>query len=474
MARMAFVQNIAFEYLGVMYISALLKSRGHVVEMFIVGADEGRTLAELAAFRPDLVGFSCTTGMHSWSLSFAAKVKEKIPARVIFGGAHPTYFPEIIDEPQVDIVCRSEGEQAVLELVEKIDRGLALDDTLNCWFKVEGAIVRNEQRPLLENLDELPFPDRDLYIGKYPYLQRGQYSFLGGRGCPFACTFCFNHALLKLYRGKGKLFRCRSVDNLLAEIKEVAGRYKLKTVYMQDDTFIINKKWVAEFAHRYKNEVGLPFVCLIRADLADEEVIEQLAAAGCRNVFFGVETGSEELRNTLLKKKVTDAEIREVAQLLKKHGIKFRTYNMLGLPGESLADAFRTVELNAEIGTDYPWCSLFHPFPGTELAEYAQEHGFLEATVETAQPSFFKESIVKSPHKRELLNLQKLFFYGVKFPWIMPVLKRLIRLRPNIFFDLAFLAAYGWCYWRSENLSLIEMLSVGMRNVRGFFFAKAR
>lgn len=471
---MAFVQQMAVEYLGVMYISALVKSRGHRVEVFIVGRDEEQALAELAAFKPDLVGFSCTTGAHRWALAFAAKVKAQLAAPVIFGGAHATYFPEVIGEAAVDIVCRSEGEEVVLELLEKIEQGVELVDTLSCWFKVAGAIVRNEQRPLLANLDALPFPDRELYRGKYPYLQRAQHSFLGGRGCPYACTFCFNHALLKLYRGKGKLFRCRSVDNLLAEIKEVVGKYKLKTVYMQDDTFIIDKNWVGEFADKYKREVALPFICLIRADLADEAVIKQLAGAGCKHVFFGVETGSEELRNSLLKKKVSDAEIRAVAALLKRYGIKFRTYNMLGLPGESLADAFRTVAINAEIGTDYPWCSLFYPFPGTELAAHAQAHGLVESAVDSAQPSFFKESIVKSPHKRELLNLQKLFFYGVKFPWLMPVLKRLIRLRPNIFFDLAFLVGYGWCYWRSENLSLREMLSVGIRNVGAFFFAKER
>ncbi|MDO8446183.1 MAG: radical SAM protein [Deltaproteobacteria bacterium] len=472
MARVAFVQNMAFEYLGVMYISAMLKKHGHKVEMFIVGKNEEKTIEEISSFKPDLVGFPCTTGVHRWALKFAGKMKLRVPCKVIFGGAHATYFPEVINDPQVDIICRSEGEYAALEIADKIDRGSDISDTLNCWVKVNGLVVKNDQRPLVENLDELPFPDRELYIGKYPYLKRSQKAFIGGRGCPFDCTFCFNHALIKLYKGKGKVVRYRSVDNLIAEIKEVRDRYGLRTVYMQDDTFILNKKWVAEFAEKYKREVGLPFVCLIRADLADEEMIKKLAEAGCKNVFFGVEAGSEDLRNSLLKKKVTDEEIRSVAALLKKYGMKFRTYNMLGLPGETLEDAFRTVTINAEIGTDYPWCALFHPFPGTELAEYAKEKGLLDASVDTANPSFFKDSIIKSEHKRELVNLQKLFFYGVKFPRSMPLIKRLIRLRPNIFFDLAFLASYAWCYLLSENLTLREMLSVGFRNVKGFFFSK--
>jgi radical SAM superfamily enzyme YgiQ (UPF0313 family) len=463
---------MAFEYLGVMYISSILKKHGHMVEMFIVTNNEEKAIEEIISLEPDLVGFPCMTGVHRWALSFAGKLKKRTPCRVIFGGAHPTYFPDVINEPEIDIVCRSEGEYPTLEIANKIDKGLDFSDTMNCWFKSNGKIIKNELRPLIQNLDELPFPDRELYIKKYPYLKRSQRVFIGGRGCPFDCAFCFNHALTKLYKNKGNIVRYRSVDNVIAEINEVKNKHGLKTVYMQDDTFILNKKWVAEFAEKYKRKVGLPFICLIRADMADEEIIKKLSEAGCKNVFFGVETGSEDLRNSLLKKKVSDEEIRYIAALLKKYGMNFRTYNMLGLPGETLEDAFKTVSINAKIGTDYPWCALFHPFPGTELAEYAKEKGLLGASVDTANPSFFKDSIIKSEHKRELVNLQKLFFYGVKFPGSMPLIKRLIRLRPNIIFDLAFLASYGWCYLFSENLTIREMVSVGVRNVKGFFFSK--
>lgn len=473
MARFAFIQNLTFEYLGPMCISALLKKHDHDVRAFIVSDDEDKVLKELVAFRPDLIGFPATTGMHRWALGFARKIKEAgLPGKVVFGGPHATYFPEVIKEPQVDIICRGEGEHAVLELADKIDAGQDFTDTLSCWFKLDGRIIENEQRRLVEDLDELPFPDRELYISKYPHLKRSQKAFMGGRGCPFDCTFCFNHAFVKLYKGKGRILRHRSVDNLLAEIKEVRDRYGLKTVYMQDDTLVLNKKWIMEFAEKYKNEIGLPFVCLIRADLVDEEMAKKLKDAGCKNAFFGIETGSEDLRNLLLKKKITDEEVRNTARLLKKYRIRFRTYNMLGLPGETLEDAFKTVRLNAEIRTDYPWCALFHPFPGTELAEYARGLGLLDASEDAAAPSFFKDSILKSDYKMELVNLQKLFFYGVKFPSLIPLIKRLIKFNPNIVFEIAFLAGYAWCYLGSENITLTEMFSVGIRNVRKFFFSK--
>lgn len=470
MARIAFVQNITFEYLGLMHIAAVLKKFGHTVEAFIVEENEEKFVQEIISFKPDLIGFPVTTGVHRWALRFAHKIKKKCMAKIIFGGPHATYFPEIIHEPPVDIVCRGEGEDAVLEISDRIDKNEDITHTRSCWFKKDGTVIRNEQWPLVDELDKLPFPDRDLYIQKYPNLKRSQKAFMGGRGCPFTCTFCFNHAFVKLYKGRGKIVRHRSVDNLIAEIAEVKARYGVKTVYMQDDTLILNKKWIAEFAEKYSKKIRLPFVCLLRADMVDEETIRKLKTAGCKNAFFGVESGSEELRNALLKKKVTNQQIRFAAALLKKHGIRFRTYNMLGLPGESLNDAFKTVRLNAEIKTDYPWCSIFQPFPGTKIAEYAEAKELLETPIDAVAPSFFNDSVVKSDYKHQLANLQKLFYYGVKFPMIMPLIKKLIRIRPNIFFDVAFLASYGWCFLRSENLTIGEMASVGIRNVKGFFF----
>jgi radical SAM superfamily enzyme YgiQ (UPF0313 family) len=241
---------------------------------------------------------------------------------------------------------------------------------------------------------------------------------------------------------------------------------------MIDDTFTLNKKWVLNFCEKYQEEIRLPFACQVRADLVDEETIRRLSEAGCNNVFFGVEVGSETRRNSLLKKQITNADIKRVAKLLKKYHIKFRTYNMLGLPGETLTEAFKTIDLNAEIGTDYPWCSLFHPFPGTELAEYAKKENLLETSIDDASPSFFKNSIIKSEYRNEIVNLQKLFFYGVKFPWITPLIKRLICLRPNIFFELAFLLGYSWCYIRSEKLTLGEVALIGKKNLPNFFFNK--
>ena len=477
MAKIAFVQNLHFEYLGVMYISSMLKQNGHQVEMFIPKGSKRLEsfIKEISDFKPDLVGFPCTTGTHKWALKFAVILKHKLSTRTIFGGPHPTYFPEIIYEPPVDIICRGEGEYPLLDLASKIDRDEDITSTLSCWFKENGRIIKNDQRPLVEDLNQLPFPDRELYTSKYPYFRRSQKVFIASRGCPFNCAFCFNHQYKKLYEGKGKFVRHRSVENLIQEIKEVRDRDKaLRTVYMQDDNFILNKEWVKEFADQYAREINLPFICLIRADLVDEPTIMKLSEANCKNVFFGIETGSERLRNSLLQKGITDEQILYTAHILRKCGIKFRTYNMLGLPGETMEEAYKTVEINMKIKTNYPWCALFYPFPATTLGDYAEKHHLLESPADNSPPSFFKTSTLKSAHKNEFINLQKLFFYGVKFPRLMPAIKRIIKWKPNILFEILFLIGYAWSYMRSENLKLREVWSIGVRNLTRFFFGVER
>lgn len=471
MAKVAFIQKTSYEYFGVLYIATLLKEKGHKVEIFLGSGDE-KIIKEIAEFQPDVAGFSCTTGIHRWCLEVARKLKEKIKILTVFGGPHPTFFPEIIDEEAVDIVCIGEGEYALLDLVNKIDAAQDISNVKNLWVKKGKDIVKNEMRHLVDNLDSLPFPDHQLYYKKYPHLNRSQKVFFAGRGCPFKCSFCFEEVFRKMTAGKGRHVRIRSVNNLIAEILAAKKQYNLKTVYMQDDTFILNKEWVHEFLKNYKYKINLPLICLIRADLIDEKIAKALKEADCINVFFGIETGDEKLRNGLLKKGETNQDIIRTAQLLKTYQIKFRTYNIIGFPGETLEQAFETVKINIKIKTDFPWCSLFWPYPRTELGEYAKAEGYVEAGIDNFEPSFFRHSIISSPHKNEFSNLQKLFFYAVKFPALFSLIKKIIKLPPNLIFDLSFLLGYAYSYTKSENIGFREMLSVGMREVGGFFFTR--
>ena len=470
MSRIAFVQNLAYEYLGVMYLSAALKRAGHTTEAFILEGREDKLATQVLDFQPDMIAFSCTTGVHHWAANFAESIKRCRNVLTIFGGPHPTFFPKFIEHPSVDVICRGEGEQTIVELANKVGAGQPLYDTLNCSFKLNGEFLSNDLRPLVPDLDSLPNPDRLIYRSKYPYLQKTQATFMAGRGCPHRCTFCFNHALQHMYRGRGPFVRFRKPQKVVDEIVQVAGMGNVKTVYLQDDTLFSNKRWLREFARLYGERVRLPMLCLVRADQVDEESIAELRRAGLKNVFFGIECGDEAVRNKLLNKGVTDEDIRKTARLLRKYSIRFRTYNMVGLPNETVEQGLQTVRLNAEIGTDFPWCSIFRPFPGTELGRFVQEEGLLTRPIEEEQqPSFFKDSIIRSDHSRRLANLHKLFYYGVRFPKLIPLIERLIKFPSNLLFDVLFLVGYAISLYGSENLTIREVVSIGLRNVRSLF-----
>lgn len=469
MTKVAFIQNLAIEYIGTMYLSAALKAHNHQTEVFI-GSDDKRLIPEILHYRPDLLAFSCTTGTEPWCLQIASRVKEQISVKILFGGPHPTFFPDVIREEPVDIICRGEGDQAIVEIADMLDKVEYSTDIANCWFRVNSEVIKNPPRMLIKNLDSLPFPDRNLYRRKYPSLRSSTLSVFTGRGCPYDCSYCYNKTLKDLYKDKGVYVRKRSVDNVIDEIKRFQLKNKIKTVYFCDDTFFVNRNWLVEFAAKYKQQINIPYICLLRVEQIDEFCVALLKDSNCQRVFFGIESGSEDLRLKILNRQITDRQIIDAARLFKQYAIPFRTYNMIGLPGETLDDAFKTVKLNIDIGTDYPWCSLFYPYPGTELNSYADRNNLLmKEDLLRGHVTFFKKSIVKSEFNNALSNLQKFFLYAVKFPILLPFIKKMIQIKANIFFDLLFLAGYGWGYLKSERKSLFEVLRVGMKNVVTFY-----
>jgi anaerobic magnesium-protoporphyrin IX monomethyl ester cyclase len=414
--------------------------------------------------------------MHTWAVQTAQAVKAAHPdCLVVLGGPHPTFFPEVIEASGIDIICRGEGEEALVELAEALDSDTVTDHILNLWVKgPDGSIIRNDVRPLIQDLDTLPDPDRLLYSG-YPDLSESTVKVvMSSRGCPFDCTFCFNHQMAQLYRGKGRYVRHRSPEAVIDEIKGLQSRFPIGRIYFADDTFALDRNWLIRFLPQYGAAVHLPFHCLIRINQIDEEITRLLCTNGCETVFFGIESGDENLRNEILRKGISDHDIREGAALLKKHGISFRTYNIVGFPGETFEQALRTVSLNIEIGTDFPWCSIFTPYPGTRLAEYAAESGYCakDLTVDSFQSSFFITSILNNPDTNRLVNLHKFFQTVVLFPRLLPLVRLLVRIPANPLFRLWFSLVYFIVYIRSEGRGVVTTFKAALRN--GNIFRKRR
>jgi radical SAM superfamily enzyme YgiQ (UPF0313 family) len=272
----------------------------------------------------------------------------------------------------------------------------------------------------------------------------------------------------EIYRGKGHFVRFRSPESVIDEILEVKKDFGLQTVYFFDDTLGLNKKWFFELMDLYRNKLDLPFICRIRADTTDEEMVGALKKAGCVMAAFAVESGNESIRNNLLGKKISDADIILTASRLTRSGIKFLTYNMVGLPGETDDDIFSTIDLNIRIGTSYPWCSIFNPYPGTDLADHCIQERLLppDFNPDHLSTTYHNSSLINRTDAHQVSNLHKFFQLTVLIPGLKPLVKRLYKYRPNIIFSAVFSLVYFINFVRSERIDYWHAMKLGLRNFR--------
>jgi len=403
--------------LSIGYLSAYIKRAGHKVDLvdYTFGGDINDCIKKVQEFNPELVCFSLRSNEYNFCLKIAKSVKSRFDVKTVFGGAHPTVDPEnTIKNKSVDMICIGEGEEALLELIEKMERGEDFTNTHNFWFKKDGQVIKNSLRHLVENLDILPFPDREIFDFKqYLECRNGAMDMIIGRGCPFGCTYCINHILQKLYDGLGRYVRLRSVDNVLDEIRQITSKYDIKTIRFNDDLFTIDKDWVKEFSEKYSKEFKIPFYCNARTELITDELCEDLKNAGCVSLNMGIESGSEKLRREVLNRQNSNENIINAFKIAKKHGLSTFSYNMVGLPFETLDNISESIDLNQKVNPDFLTVSIFQPLPGTKLAEICKENGWIEQAGMTT--TIRKHSILNYPDisAKEIKKQQTFFRYKV-------------------------------------------------------------
>lgn len=448
-AKILFVikDTYLIERIGLMTLSSILKEAGHSTEVVMTEKEDIYQVME--DYKPDFLCYTIMTGEHNYYLDLNKSLKKKFNFFSIFGGIHATFVPQTIEEEGVDCVCIGEGDDAILELINALSDGKPYDNIKNLWIKrPDRTIAKNEQRELISDLDRIPAPDRELLTKKDPLLRNYKTRvFFIGRGCPYKCTYCFNDGYNKLFKSKGDIIRIRSVDSVIKEVKAVYDKEKIECAWFQDDTFTLaGKEWLGEFGKRFKEEIGIPFVCNVRPNTVDEEMVRILKSGGCYAVWMGIEAADDDVRNKLLKRELSKEQMLNACRLFRKYKIKVTTQNMLGLPtGDTLKKDLETLKFNIKLKPTFAWSSIFYPYPSTELYDYCVKHGYFDPNNFTLESNKITSPLnFDEKTKKEIVNLHKLFGITARFPILYPLTRLAIKLPFHKLYSFIFFAWYGY------------------------------
>lgn len=393
---------------GVALLSATLKRDGHETALYHItrDPDEATFKQRVRAARPDLVAFSVISHYAQRLGPWTTWAHEAGGAPVIVGGIHATFAPEEVSAlPHVHYTCVGEGEGALADLCRALAAGEDPDGIPNLWVRRGDTIVRNPTRPIVADLDTLPDPDLSIFDIPALYSARqGMFTYIMSRGCAFRCTYCDAHTLMQVAPRTGKFWRFLSPERAATQLAGLVRRHMPRAEFVSfgDAIFMPNKTWLREFAPLYREKVGLPISCNMRADMVDAETADLLKEMGVRTVRMGVESGNERMTREVLKRHLSTADLRRAFALFRERGIERWSYNILGLPTETLPMALETARFNAEIAADLALAFIFYPYPGTELHRVCRERGFLttreydhyQVGVTLTQPQFRESDIL--------------------------------------------------------------------------------
>jgi anaerobic magnesium-protoporphyrin IX monomethyl ester cyclase len=381
--------------LGIASLAAFVRERGYsvdVVDALALNLGQDEILRRIEANRPKIVGFSALTVSFHRAAACARVIRERHPdVLLVIGGHHATVMPREIMAASdgFDILVYGEGELTLLEILAgfsavQCDRAafLAKTETLGgirgiAYRGSEGVVV-TERRALIEDLDALPFPARDLLpMDRYlplpnQYLRPPVVHMCSIRGCPFGCAFCSYNAVF------GRRIRARTPARVVDEIEHVMERYGARELSFWDDTITAQRAWLVALCDEIvRRGLDIRWSATARVDSVDPELLARMRRAGCWNLLFGFESGDQALLDTVCKN-ITLDESRKACRWAREAGIEVRGSFMLALPGETPALARKTIDFAIELDPDYAQFSLTTPYPGTALWSMAESAGTLD------------------------------------------------------------------------------------------------
>lgn len=447
---------------GIGVLSAYLKEHGHETKLLHVsdeleyGLNVEKIVADAQEFDPGLICFSTVTNQWFYVRTIAKFLRRACDVPIIVGGHHANSAPhEIIAEDAVDYVCKGEGEIPLLSLVEALETGQAANEIPNLLYKVETetmlrtgtddmvpvgqpgqpsfvlgngtGVIENRVGRRPDDLDSLPFEDREIFnYGDIIDTRDGWAEVIASRGCPYACTYCFNVPFFDMYKKDLKdtddqvkmkdFVRRRSVESTVAMLREIKDTYpNVKAFTFVDDVFAIYSRWLADLAPLYKKEVGLPFAATSQPLAFNEKIARLLKEMGCKVVKMGVEAGDVEIRNRVLNRNIPDKILIDDFALARRYGLKPQAFNMIGLPTETKENMIQTARLNAKLRAYIVWVSTFMPYPGTVLWDFCIKNDLMDADKWDDVRSYRGGSVLKEKTFKHL-DLEKV---RVMFRWYL-------------------------------------------------------
>lgn len=426
--------------LGLLYLASYLQKNGRqqivVLDAQVDNLGYGEDfVGRIEAVNPDIIGITVMTFTLIdvlKTLEIIKRAGEKLNKKitVVLGGPHAHIFPEeTLALPGVDFVIKGEGEIPFFLLLEALEGRGELSAVKGLAYRQDGQVINNLVGDLIENLDELPVPDRTLLpVEKYGSLLgagRIVTTMFTSRGCPFQCTFCDRPHL-------GKRFRSRSAQNVVDEM-EACLKLGIQEILVYDDTFTVNRQRVIDICNEIKKR-QLKFCWDIRArvDTVDEEILKQLKSAGCARIHFGVESGTEKILK-VLNKGISLNQVERAFKAAKKIGLETLGYFMIGAPDETREDIMETVKFAKKIDPDYVHITIFTPYPATEIYRRALAEGVIDSDYWLEFARHPENGVVTRYWEKEL-SKQELFdllgkFYKEFYGRPSYILKQFLKIR---------------------------------------------
>ncbi len=379
--------------LGIAYLGAVAEKEGHQVTVIDCQAEKlsyDNFRSRIAQISSDVIGVTATTLLYKSAMKLITIAKEVQPTAVtMLGGSHGTFWDEnaLNEYPALDIVVRREGEQTLIEILEKLESQSSLSNVLGVTYRDGEKTVRNEDRPFIEDLDALPFPAHHLLpLEKLKHNGKLLVPLVSSRGCVFWCDFC---STVRMF---GRGYRMRSPKNVVDEMQYVHEKLGVDQVTFYDDAFSVDRNRVVKICEElHSRKLKIMWDCGTRVDMVDRELMQIMKDAGCIAVWLGVESGSEAMLGAMNKSIKLD-QTRKAYKTAQKVGLITIANVVLGFPGETEQTAKETVQFLKQLNPDDVGFYIATPYPGTPMYEQVIKNGWLRVTdfnkYDTAGPTF--------------------------------------------------------------------------------------